>query len=93
MIKSIKHKGLKRFFETGNTRGIRSEHERRLRLRLATLNAAATLADISNAGNWDMHSLTGNLGGKYAIRVSGNWRLFFEFENGDVYLLDYDDYH
>lgn len=49
--------------------------------------------DISNAGNWEMHSLTGNLAGEYAIGVSGSWRLFFKFEDGDVYLLDYDDYH
>ena len=92
MIKSIKHKGLKKFFETGNAKGVRVDHVNRLRLRLAALDAATQLDDLA-AMNWGLHPLTGNLAGQYAIKVSGNWRLFFKFEDGNVYLLDYDDYH
>lgn len=92
MIKSIKHKGLKKFFETGKTKGIKAEHAKRLTARLSVLHAATSLDDIDLA-NWNLHPLTGNKQGQYAINVSGNWRLFFSFEDGDVYLLDYDDYH
>ncbi len=56
------------------------------------LDAATCLDDIA-AGNWGLHPLTGRLKGQHAIKVSGNWRLFFEFRDGNVYLLDYDDYH
>lgn len=92
MIKSIRHKGLKAFFERGVARGIRADHIERLRDRLTVLDAATCLDDIA-ASNWGLHPLTGKLKGQYAIKVSGNWRLFFEFRDGNVYLLDYDDYH
>lgn len=88
MIKSIKHKGLKLLFEKGSTKGVRADHVDRLRDRLTVLNATTSLDDIA-AGNWGLHPLTGKLDGQYAIKVSGNWRLFFEFRDGNVYLLDY----
>jgi len=92
MIKGIRHKGLKLFFEKGTTKGIRVDHVDLLRDRLTVLDAATCLDDIA-AGNWGLHPLTGRLRGQHAIKVSGNWRLFFEFRDGNVYLLDYDDYH
>ncbi len=92
MIKSIKHKGLKQFFETGSTKGVKAEHAKRLTARLTVLNAATSLDDIALA-SWNLHPLSGELQGHYAINISGNWRLFFTFEDGDVYLLDYGDYH
>ncbi len=92
MIKSIKHKGLKRFYQSGATSGIRASHANRLTLRLTVLDHAVTLDDIA-AFNWGLHPLSGSKQGHYAIKLSGNWRLFFKFEDGDIYLLDYDDYH
>jgi len=56
------------------------------------LDAASRLDDIA-AGGWNLHPLAGKLKGQYAINVSGNWRLLFEFRDGNVYLLNYDDYH
>ncbi len=92
MIKHIKHKGLKLFYRTGITKGIRPDHAARLRDRLSVLDAATYLDDIA-ASNWRLHPLSGKLKGQYAITVSGNWRLFFAFQDGDVYLLEYGDYH
>ncbi len=92
MIKSIRHKGLKLFFEKGSTKGILVDHADCLRDRLTVLDASTCLDDIA-AGNWGLHPLTGKLKGQHAIKVSGNWRLFFEFRDGNVYLLNYDDYH
>jgi len=92
MIKSFKHKGLKKFYETGTTKGIRADHAKRLQIRLTVLDVVNSLDDIK-AHNWGLHLLTGDKEGQYAIKVSGNWRLFFEFRDGNVYLLDYADYH
>ncbi|WP_418930341.1 type II toxin-antitoxin system RelE/ParE family toxin [Gilvimarinus xylanilyticus] len=64
MIKSIKHKGLRLFFERGSTRGIRTDHADRLRDRLTVLDAATSLDDIA-AGNWGLHPLSGKLKGQY----------------------------
>jgi proteic killer suppression protein len=40
-----------------------------------------------------LHQLTGDKKGRYSVRVSGNWRVFFEFIDGDAYIVDYNDYH
>ena len=85
MIKSIRHKGLKKFFNSGgnDTRGINSDHEDRLRDQLAALDSATEITDMDLPG-WRLHPLKGKDKGRHAIWVSGNWRMTFEFENGDA---------
>ncbi|PHS16324.1 MAG: Killer protein [Kangiella sp.] len=92
MIKSFKHKGLKRFFTTGSTAGIQSEHAERLRDRLAFLHASDCIEDMNKPG-YRLHELVGKQKGRWAINVSGNWRVTFEFIEGDVYIVNYEDYH
>ena len=92
MIKSFKHKGLQDFFYAGKKKGIRPEHADRLERILDRLNAANELKDLKYPGS-ELHKLAGDKKGQYALRVSGNWRLFFEFIDGDVYVVDYNDYH
>ncbi len=92
MIKSFRHKGLRRFFETGKKSGIQAKQANRLRLQLAALNTAQTIDDMDIPG-YQLHPLKGRLKGRWSISVSGNWRLTFEFEDGNVHILDYEDYH
>jgi proteic killer suppression protein len=92
VIRSIRHKGLRRFYETGSTAGIRPAHTGRLRLQFAALDTAYTIQDMDIPG-FNLHPLKGKLKGRWSIRVSGNGRLTFEFKDGDVYLLDYEDNH
>jgi len=92
MIKSFKHKGLKRFFESGSARGIQAKHEKRLRMQLAALDTAKVINDLDIPG-YKLHPLKGDKKGIWAITVNGNWRLTFEFSDGNAYLLDYEDYH
>jgi proteic killer suppression protein len=92
MIKSFKHKGLERFFKTGNQAGIQVIHGKRLRLVLALLNDAVEIDDI-DAPALRLHLLKGDLAGFWAVTVQANWRVIFKFENGDAYIVDYVDYH
>jgi len=92
MIKSFKHKGLKRFFESGSAGGIQAKHEKRLRMQLAALDTAKVINDLDIPG-YKLHPLKGDKKGIWAITVNGNWRLTFEFSDGNAYLLDYEDYH
>jgi len=92
MIKSFRHKGLRRFFETGSTAGIQAAHARKLRLELTALETAATIEDMAVPG-FHLHPLRGNRKGQWSMTVSGNWRVTFEFRDGNAYLLDYEDYH
>ena len=92
MIKSFRHKGLRRFFEDGTKSGIQPKHADRLRLQLAALDTAQTIDDMDIPG-YRLHPLKGRMKGRWSISVSGNWRLTFEFEDGNVNILDYEDYH
>jgi len=64
----------------------------KLRDQLAALDSAKDIADMDLPG-WRLHPLKGKDKGRHAIWVSGNWRMTFEFENGDAYVVDYEDYH
>jgi proteic killer suppression protein len=92
MIKSFKHKGLEDFFYTGKRKGIMPEHAGRLERILDRLNAATEIRDMNYPGS-DLHKLAGDKKGQYAVKVSENWRVFFEFVNGNAYIVDYGDYH
>lgn len=92
MIKSFKHKGLKKFFETGSKAGIQAKHERKLRMQLAAIDTATEINDIDLPG-YQLHELKGDREGIYSISVNGNWRVTFEFVNGNAYILNYEDYH
>jgi len=59
---------------------------------LDRLNAASEIRDMNYPGS-SLHKLAGDKKGRYAIKVSGNWRVFFEFVNGNAYIVDYGDYH
>jgi proteic killer suppression protein len=92
MIKSFKHKGLKQYYESGSTRGIQNSHANRLRMQLAALDTALDINDLDIPG-YQLHPLKGNRKGVWSISVNGNWRLTFEFADGNAYVLDYEDYH
>jgi len=92
MIKRFRHKGLERFFADGDTRGINAKHAPTLRILLTALNAARSPAQL-NAPSFGLHPLKGDRKGQWAVWVSGNWRLVFEFEGEDITNLDLEDYH
>lgn len=92
MIKSFKHKGLKKFFETGSTAGIDAKQAQKISTRLEVLNRAREIEDIDIPGLF-LHPLTGNRKGIWSITVTGNWRITFKLLDGDVYIVNYEDYH
>jgi proteic killer suppression protein len=92
VIRSFKHKGLGRFFETGSKSGIQARHADRLRLILGLLNAATTPTDLALPG-LKLHPLKGDRKGTWSVSVSGNWRVTFKFTGKDADVVDYEDYH
>jgi proteic killer suppression protein len=92
VIRSFRHKGLQRFFETGSKAVIQASHAKRLARMLSRLDAANKPRDL-NVPGWNLHALTGDLAGHWSLWVSGNWRLTFVFDEEDVILLDYQNYH
>ena len=92
MIVSFKHKGLQKYYESGSTAGIQANHAKRLRLMLAALDTAIEIRDMDIPG-FRLHQLKGGREETWSVTVSGNWRLTFKFIDGNVHVLNYEDYH
>jgi proteic killer suppression protein len=92
MIQKFIHKGLKKLFESGSFAGINPQHVTRLRQILALLETAETLDDMDLPG-LNLHELKGGRKGTWSVKVSGNWRVTFKLEKGDVSDVNYEDYH
>ena len=92
MIRSIRHKGLKHFYDDDNPRGLNREHVGKLRDVLARLDAARTVEDM-NVPGFGLHPLKGDLKGFWAVTVRANWRVIFRFSDHDAFDVDYVYYH
>jgi len=93
MIRSFKQNYLEIFWNTGKHRRIPPHLADRLLIKLDLLNAAKQLRDLSSPPSNRLHSLAGDRKGQWAISVSGQWRLCFEFQDGEVYNLEFVQYH
>ncbi|MBU6407668.1 MAG: type II toxin-antitoxin system RelE/ParE family toxin [Alphaproteobacteria bacterium] len=92
-IESISHKGLRRFFETGNAKGLVGDADR-LRRMLAFINAAEALDELATPPNFGLHQLTGDRKGVWSMTVTKNWRLTFRLREKNVIIdMTLEDYH
>ncbi len=92
MIKSFKHKGLERLFIKGSASGVQADYAPRIVLMLDAIDAAEQASELDMPG-FRLHRLKGDKRNLWSVRVSANWRITFEFEKGDAYILDLEDYH
>jgi proteic killer suppression protein len=88
-IRSVRHRGLKRFIEDDDGRGIKPELINRTRNVLAVLISAQDMDEV----RWRIHQLTGDRAGTWSISVSGNWRITFDLDGAEIANLDIEDYH
>ena len=79
-------------FEKGSHAGVQPHHAIRLRMQLAALDTSQSVEDMDIPG-FGLHALKGTMANRWSVKVSGNWRLTFEFRDGNAYVLDYEDYH
>jgi proteic killer suppression protein len=91
-IKNFRHKGLKKFFNSGDKSGIQPAYTSKISLILDLLNGAITPEDMDFPGS-NFHRLRGTLKEFYSVHVNGNWTIIFRFENHDAYDIDLIDYH
>ena len=61
-------------------------------MQLAALDTAFNIEDLDIPG-YRLHQLKGDFKGLWSITVSANWRLTCEFTEGNVYIVNYEDYH
>jgi proteic killer suppression protein len=92
MIKSIRHRVLRRLFEQDDPSGVNQEHVGKLRDILATLHAAPAVAHMDLPG-FRLHPLKGQMKGFWSVTVRANWRVIFRFAEGQAEDVDLVDYH
>ncbi len=92
MIVSFRHKGLKLYYEKGDASRLQPQHVSKIRLILTRLDAA-TMPEMMQVPGYNLHPLTGNLKGFWSVKVSGNYRIIFRFDNENAHDVDYLDYH
>ena len=92
VIKGFRHAGLRRFFEYDDGRRINANHRKKVRKILTRLHAAADLQDCDAPG-LRLHPPKGDRKGEWGLDITGNWRITFRWGDGDVYDVNYEDYH
>ena len=92
-IRSVRHRGLKRLIEDNDERELRRDLVNRIRRILTALLSAESIEGVIGPPGWRIHQLTGDRAGTWSISVSGNWRITFNLENGEVCNLNLEDYH
>ena len=92
MIESIRHKGLQLLWEKNNPSKLPAAHIRKIRLVLTLLNNSKKVEDMDFPGS-GLHLLKGKYAGFWAVKIRGNYRIIFRFENENAYDVEYIDYH
>ena len=92
MIRTFRHRGLKRFHERGDPSRLPTDQISRIEAMLDDLDAATQPRDLELPGN-RLHQLKGKRRGQWSVTISGNWRIVFRFEAGEPWDVDLVDYH
>ncbi len=92
-IKSVRHRGLKRFIEQDDPREFRRDLEGRVRKILSASISVPDMAGVQGPPGWRIHQLSGDRAGTWSLSVSGNWRITFEIEDTEIVNLDLEDNH
>lgn len=92
MISNFKHKGLELFFTKSSLKGIPAQYAKKIDRILDRLDSAKEPEDMDLPG-YKLHALKGDRKGAYAVSVTGNWRITFEFTGQDALNVNLEDYH
>jgi toxin HigB-1 len=92
MIRSFRHRGLKRLYERGDAKGIRADLRSAVEEILTVLDSAST-PEALNLPGYRLHPLKGDLKGFWSVTVRSNWRIIFRFAGLDAWDVELLDYH
>jgi proteic killer suppression protein len=91
MITSFRYKGLAELFERGRSRGVRQDLQKRSLRRLDAIDQAESLTDL-NVPGFNFNGLQGSPK-RYSIHVNGPWCITLQWEDGDAFKIDFEQYH
>lgn len=92
-IRNFVHKGLKRLYVEDSSKGLSPDAVSKLRAMLTFLQDMQDPEVLRSFPSWKAHQLTGPRKGVWSLHVTRNWRLTFRIERGEIFDVDYEDYH
>jgi len=92
-IRSVKHKGLRRFIENDDHSGLPAKFVDKIRDIVTALLIAENMSDLPKLPGWRLHPLKGSRKGQWSIVLTGNFRIVFEVRDNEIYKLTLEDYH
>lgn len=93
MIESFVSVETERLFATGKSRRLPPDILQRAVMRLTQLDAATVVDDLHQPSSNRLEALSGDLAGKWSIRINDRWRVCFRFERGNALEVEIVDYH
>jgi proteic killer suppression protein len=94
-IRSIRHKGLRKFVEKNNPKGLPQDYLAKIADIMAFLIDMEDIEEVFDLQKYKPHRLSGDRAGAYSFHVTPNWRITFRHdeETNELYDVDYEDYH
>ncbi len=94
-IRNIRNRGLRRFVERNDVRGLPPDYVARIADIVAFLIDMETIDEVFDLRKYRPHLLSGARAGTYSLRVTANWRITFKHDDeaDELYDVDYEDYH
>jgi proteic killer suppression protein len=92
-IRSFAHKGLKRLYLEDSPKGLPADAAEKLRAMLTFLQDMKDPQTLRAFPLWKAHPLGGARRGVWSLYVTRNWRLTFDIKDGEIWDIDYEDYH
>jgi len=92
-IRSFVHKGLKRLYLEDSAKGLPPDAVDKLRAMLTFLQDMQDPEKLRAFAQWKAHQLSGKRKGVWSLHVTSNWRLTFRIKDGEIWGVDYEDYH
>lgn len=95
LIRSVAHRGLRRFLERDDASGLAPQAVERIRNILTFLQYMQDVEELRDVPGWKAHLLAGSRRGTWSLTVTRNWRITFrvDAEAGEIEALDFEDYH
>jgi proteic killer suppression protein len=93
VIENFANPETERLFATDKSRRLPPEILRRAVMRLTQVEAAVDVEDLRQPPSNRLEALSGDLAGKWSIRINDRWRVCFRFERGNAQDVEIIDYH
>lgn len=93
MIMDFKCKETEKLFNLEFSRKFPFEIQRRVIRKLRLINRAFDIIDLYLPKSNHLEKLSGDREEQYSIRINKQWRICFNWRNGDAYDVEIVDYH